>query len=256
MKAIVLLLCLAGVAAATPNPRLAVGLDEHVGDRVPRGLVFTDSTGRTVALGSLIDGKRPVVLVLAYARCSMLCSVVLRGVAEAVRTSELAAGRDYLPVVVSLDSRETPDEAARRQNRLLEDIGRADRDVWPYLVGDEASVAALARVLGFHYAWDPKTEQYAHPAVIFVLTPDGRIAEYLHGISYDGLASAVSRAARGVLTTAVARDLLSCFRFDPSLRHYESDIALLYRLGALLVLLALIALITALVLWERRHGAP
>ncbi len=255
MRAIVVLLCLARVATATPNPRLAAGLDEHVGDTVPRQLVFTDSTGHSVPLARFFDGKRPVVLVIAYARCSMLCSVVLRGLVEAVRTSTLEPGRDYLPVVVSLDSRETPDEAARRQNRLLDDAGYPrQRDAWPYLVGNEASIATLARSLGFRYAWDPQTEQYAHPAVVFVLTPEGRIAEYLHGVTYE-LTPAVTRAAHGELTTAIARDLLSCFRFDPSLRRYEANIALLYRLGAALVLIALAALITALVIWERRRGA-
>lgn len=257
MRALVIVIALTGVAAATPNPRLAVGLDEHVGTMVPRELVFTDSTGHPVSLGRFLDGKRPVVLALAYARCSMLCSVVLRGLVEAVRASELELGRDYLPLVVSLDSRETPDEAARRQNRLLDDAGHpGSRGAWPYLVGDERSVAALASALGFRYAWDPKTEQYAHPAVVFVLTPEGRIAEYLHGITYDGLAASVTRAGRGELTTAIARDLLSCFKFDPSLRRYETEIAVMYRLGALLVLLALGALITALVLWERRNGGP
>lgn len=247
---------LAGIAPAAPNPRLAVGLDEHVGARVPRGLVFTASTGERVPLARFLDGRRPVVLVMAYARCTLLCSVVLRGIAGGVRASELVPGRDYLPLVVSLDPRETPDEAARRQNKLLEDIGhRADRGSWPYLVGDEPSIRALADALGFRYAWDPDTEQYAHPAVAFVIAPDGRIAEYLPGVMFDQLDAAVRRAERGELTSSVTRDLLACFHFDPSLRRYETKIALLFRLGAGLVLATLVAIIAALVLWERRRRA-
>ena len=241
-------------AFATPNPRLAVGLDEHVGRSVPGELAFTDSSRRTVRLAQLFDGERPVVLVLAYARCQMLCSVVLHGIADAARRDAAAIGRNYLPVIISLDSRETPDEAARRQNRLLADVGRSgDRDAWPYLVGDATTIARLADVLGFRYAWDPDTQQYAHPAVVFVLTPSGRIAEYLRGVTFDAMPAAVARAHRGELTNSTTRDLLSCFHFDPSLRRYGPQITLLYRLSAGVVLAGLTAMIAALVAWERRR---
>ena len=241
-------------ALAASDPRLAIGLDEHVGAQVPRALTFTDSTGHRIALGDLFDGHRPIVLVMAYARCTMLCSVVLHGIADAVRTSPAIVDRDYLPVIVSLDPRETPDEGARRQNTLLDDLHRpGDRAAWPYLVGDAVSVAALADSLGFRYAWDPKTEQYAHPAVVFVLTPDGRIAEYLRGVQFGGLADAVDRAKSGALTTSTAQDLLSCFHFDPSLRRYGSRIALFYRIGAGFVLVSLATMVLGLLMWERRR---
>src|SRR5205085_9259843 len=111
-----------------------------------------------------------------------------------------------------------------------------DRARWPYLVGDEAAVRSLANTLGFRYAWDPDTKQYAHPAVVFVLTPDGRVAEYVRGVTFDGLGAAIARAGRGELTSSTTRDLLSCFHFDPSLRRYETKISLLFRLGAGVVL--------------------
>jgi protein SCO1/2 len=254
MRSALLLLLVARVASAAPEPRLAIGLDERVGAEIPRQLVLTDSMGRRAPLGQLFDGTRPVVLVMAYAHCTMMCSVVLRGLADAMRSSPVVAGRDYVPVVVSLDPRETVDEAARRQNKLLEDIGRrGDRAAWPYLVGDAPTIAALADGLGFRYAWDPHTQQYAHPAVVFVLTPDGRIAEYLRGVTFDGLAPAVHRAVRGELTRSVAQDLLRCFHFDPALRRYGARIALLYRLGASVVLVSLATMIVALVTWERRR---
>ncbi len=248
------LLALAIAAQGAQPARLQIGLDEHVGARIPASLVFTDTTGKPVALGQLFDGKRPVVLVMAYAKCTMLCSVVLRGIAEAARKTGPALDRDYLPVIVSLDPRETWNEGARRQNMLLGEIGRPDqRGAWPYLVGDAASVAVLANALGFRYAWDEDTQQYAHPAVVFVLKPDGRIAEYLRGITYDTLPDAVSRAARGDVTPALTHELLECFHFDPSLRRYEAKISLFLRLGGAVVLATLIALIASLVAWERRR---
>jgi len=221
---------------------------------VPPQLVFTDTTGRPVALGSYL-GQRPVVLVLAYARCRMLCSVVLHGMTDAVHASHYIPGRDFTPIVVSLDPDETVDEGARRQAKLLADIGRPnERSAWPYLVGDDASIHALADSLGFHYAWDERTQQFAHPAVVFVLTRDGRIAEYVRGVVFDGLDAAIERAARGEVTPSTARDLLRCFHDDPARRRYEARLQLAFRIGATVIFCALLALVAGLVSWERRRG--
>jgi protein SCO1/2 len=222
-----------------------VGIVEHLGAPIPRDLAFTDTTGERVTLGDAFRGK-PGVLVMAYARCTMLCNVVLHGIADRVRASAL--GDDFVPVVVSLDPRETPVEAAKRQARLVEDSGHA----WPYLVGDDASIHALADAVGFRYTWDPTTEQYDHPAVVFVLTADGRIAEYVRGVTFDDLDDAIRRAARGAITTSAAADLLRCFHFDPSLHRYGAQIELFLRVGAALILAALAAIVIVLVRWGRR----
>jgi protein SCO1/2 len=224
------------IALALTTAMATAQLDEHVGARVPTELI-----------GPTLDGHRPVVLALAYARCRMLCSVVLRGLAEAVRDTP-GAGRDYLPVVVTLDPRETPAEADARQAKLLADAGLDDARDWPYLVGTDAQIHALAGALGFHYAWDPDTQQFAHPAAVFVLTPDGRVAEVLRGVTYPDLDAAVARAARGELTPDAARDTIACFHFDPALRRYQARIAWLFALGGAVVLGG----VGALFLWIRR----
>ena len=40
-------------------------------------------------------------------------------------------------------------------------------------------VAELTRAVGFRYAWDEASRQFAHPSGQVVLTPQGRIAHYL-----------------------------------------------------------------------------
>lgn len=253
------MIALVVAAALAAGPALDVGIDEHVGARVPLALAFTDSSGARVTLRDVLapgDGK-PTVLVMAYARCTMLCSVVLRGVADGVKAGRLAPGRDFHLVVVSLDPRETPDEAARVQAALLERLGRtSDRRAWPYLVGAPEAVGALARSLGFRYTWDARTEQYAHPAVVFVLTPDARIAEYLRGVSFPDpiLDDAVTRAAAGQLTPDAAQDIVRCFHFDPSLRAHQAAIAAYFQIGAGLVFGGLAILVLALFVHERRRG--
>lgn len=256
-----------GLALWLAGPRAAVGagagpgalaaeidLEERPGAELPLGLSFVDSSGRHVRLADYFDGERPVILVLAYARCRLLCNVVLRGVAEAIRAASQVAGRDYVPLVVSLDSRENPDEAARRQRGLLDAAGLADRAGWPYLVGDEPSVRQLAAALGFHYRWDPATEQYIHPAAIFAITPRGRIAEYLRGIEFPMLSAAIARAGRGEITRSVRTDLLRCFDFSPAARRYGDRIERFFQIGALALFALSIGAVASLTALVRRHG--
>jgi protein SCO1/2 len=196
MTALALAAAVGAVASAGPGPLGAIGLDDRVGQVVALDVPLKSSLGDEVTLARYLAPNRPVVLVLAYARCRMLCSVVLRGLADAIRGSlaHVEPGRDYTPVVVSLDPKESPAEAYARQATLLGDagLGAGRRETWPYLVGTETSIRTLADSLGFHYAWDPQTEQFAHPAVVFTVAPDGRLARALRGGSYDALPWAFS----------------------------------------------------------------
>lgn len=254
------LLGLAPAAAAQPArpPVLRdVGLDEHVGDKIPLDLAFTDAAGRRIQLRQLFDGK-PVVLVLAYMRCKMLCSLVLHATTEAVRGMKLALGRDYRLVTVSIDPGDDAATLAVRRDTLLARAGHAgEPERWTFLVGGERPIHALADALGFHYTYDPATEQFAHPAVVFVLEPDGTIARYLQGVQLDPreLADAIRDAAAGRLASrSIAETVLSCFHFDPSGRAHREAIRRYLQIGGAAIVLMLVASITTLVVWERRRG--
>jgi len=256
--AIIAMLCLSSSSSAQPAPdaMIGAGVTERIGAVVPPAIPFKQVRGDRTTIGGFFDGSRPVLLVLAYARCTMLCSLVLRGVANVAREMQREPGRDYQLVLVSLDARETVDEAARKQATLLAELGRGDgRWRWPYLLGTRAAIDAVAGALGFRYAWDPRTEQYAHPAVIFVLTPDGRVARYLHGVQFDPVevAAALDDAAAGRLAaTTTSEDVLRCFRFDPASRRAGARAQLFLRIGAAAIFALSFAGIALLIGWERR----
>src|SRR5207237_3024918 len=119
-----------------------------------------------------------------YFECPMLCSLVLQGLAASIRQSGLEVGRDFDAVTVSFDPADGPRTAADRRRRLLASLGIADApwSTWPFLTGTAPAVAELAASVGFGYAYDRSIRQFAHPAVIVVLTPDGRVARYLYGV--------------------------------------------------------------------------
>jgi len=195
-----------------------------------------------------------VVLVLAYYRCPLLCDLVLQGISGALRELGWTPGRDYLGLTVSIDPKDRPAAAHLKQTAVLQAIGQTGARAeagWPFLVGDEASIHALADSVGFRYAYDPQSEQFAHPAVAMVLTPDGRLSLYLYGVSFRLLdvRLALTEAARGRVGTIVDRLLLTCFRYDPSARRYGFYVSAVLKGGASLALLAVGAFLA--VLWRR-----
>jgi protein SCO1 len=255
-----LLALAAAPAAAEPSPPPAlqgVGVEDRVGARIPLDLPFTEVGERRVRLGDYFGDGKPVLMVLAYVRCRMLCSLVLQATVDAVRAMPLEVGRDYRLITVSIDPDEESAAAAQRRAELLARIGRPDQpDRWTYLVGGERPIRALADRLGFRYRWDPHTEQFAHPAVLFVLTPDGTIARYFQGIapSPAEIAAALRRAASGrVVNEPVAQRVLSCFRFDPAERAHRALIDRCLQIGGALIVLAVAGLVIGLLMWERRR---
>jgi len=249
-----LLWLLTTVAHAAPSAR-DVRIDEQVGAQVPLDAVFMTPEGEPTPLRAFTTGAQPTLLVFAYARCKALCSVVLDSATRLMRgLPELEAGRDYRPLVVGLDPTQTLEEA-RRHRALLR---RKNTDALTYLLAKPTQLEALADRVGYRYAWDARTEQYAHPAVLIVLDRHGRVARYLHalGTTPAELETAL-REANGegtpTLAGSLAGDILQCFRFDPALRSHREAIQTYFRLGGAVIFAMLASLVVTLLVWERRR---
>jgi protein SCO1/2 len=227
---------------------------EHLGAKLPPELRFVDAGGRRVALGSLFDGKRPVLLVLAYYECPQLCSLVLDAATQAIRQLEpdgFALGSQYRAVTISFDATERVDQAARKQAGVLGKLGVQLTDdgsaAWPFLVGDDASVRALTAQLGYRFLRDPRTGAIAHPAVAVVLTPDGTISRYLYGIDYPArdLKLALLQASDGKTGSFGDRVVMRCFRYDPATRRYGLFVARFMEAGGVMILAIVLAMFRA-----------
>jgi protein SCO1/2 len=136
----------------------------------------------------------------------------------------------------------------------LERAGLATGDHWPFLVGQEASIRRVADSLGFSYRWDPASEQFAHPAVIFTLSPQGRVSGYFYELTPDPSAVTAALLGRGTSPArSVGAAVLSCFRFDALGRKYGSVVQRFFQVGAGSVALALALGVGTL--WRRERRA-
>jgi protein SCO1/2 len=232
-----------------------VRIEEKLGNAVPRDVPLVGADGLPWKLEQAFDGTRPVLLALVYYDCPMLCGLILSGMAKAMRESGLALGKDYQAVTISFDPEEKPAQGAERRRGYLQSMGRQDqgRD-WPFAVGTAAATRSVADAVGFHYAQDPATGEWAHMAAIFVLTPDGKVSRYLYGVEFapKDLRLALVEAAGGKVGTSFDRFLLTCYRYDPASRKYEPYVLGIVRAAALATLFALGGLVGGLVWRERK----
>lgn len=249
-KVALLWLCAAAPARAELPAHPAAsqaGLEARPGARLPLELRFRAArAARPVSLEQAI-GALPTLFVLAYARCPLLCSLVLDALARAARGLPGAPGKDFRLVTLSIDPNESRASAAAKQRALVRRLGLppARAQAWSYLTGTAVTIRRVADAVGFEYAWDEQTNQFAHPAVVFVLTPGGRVSSYVQGLDLDPreLSSALERARRGeiVRRSGLVETVLRCFRFDPASRRYGTWIAAGLR-GAALLLVAAVGL--------------
>lgn len=244
-------------AAADERPSILreIGFDQHLGDSVPPDITLRDENGKSVRLGDYF-GKRPVVLSLNYYSCPMLCTVTLNGLASALDVLTYTAGKEFEVVTVSFDPKEKPELAAQKKKVYLQRYKRPGAaEGWHFLTGDAPDIDRLTKAVGFRYAWDAETKQFAHPAGVVVLTPEGKIARYLFGIDYapKDLRFAVIEASEGRIGTPIDQVVLACYRYDPMTGRYGAAIMRMIRVGGVLTLLALGGFIT--VMLRREHAA-
>jgi protein SCO1 len=231
-----------------------INVIENLGDRIPSGLAFVNGHGKEVRVDGLLGQGKPIVVTMGYYRCPQLCNLVHEGLAKGLRAANLELGKDFLGLAVSVDPNEDPKSAVTNERRLLRALQHERPESWPFLMpadGSDEGARALAEAVGFKYKYDEQSKQFAHAAVAFVLTPEGKISRYLYGVDFPArdLRLAMVEASDGRVGTAFDRVLLTCFKYDPMVQRYTPYVFGFVRIGALLSFVALAILLA--VLWRR-----
>jgi len=227
---------------STVLPPILKGINfvQRLGNQIPLDATFQDENGKIVRLGSYF-GKKPVVLILAYYRCPMLCTLVMDGAAKAFKQLSFDLGDQYDALTVSFDPRDTPADSKAHQAQYLKVYGHPDAvNSWHFLTGKKDQIDRLTDAVGFHYAYDPRTGQYVHTAGIVVITPAGKVAQYFYGVTYDPqfLRLALVQSSKDKIGSIVDQILLYCCTYNPDTGRYQATIATVLQIaGALTILL-------------------
>jgi protein SCO1/2 len=154
----------------------------RVNDEAP-ALALVDQRGETISLDRF--RARPVLVTFAYGHCETVCPIV---VAEVLSAQRQLVDRSPAVVIITLDPwRDTP--------------GRLQSIASGWHMGSETHLLSGAppvveRALN---AWrvprvrNEKTGDLSHPAVVYVIGPDGRISYVV-----QGNAKAIAAAVRAL----------------------------------------------------------
>jgi len=131
-----------GPAASERIPILEnVRIDQKLDSQVPLDVPFVDEHNADVRFGDYF-GKRPVLLVLAYYQCPMLCNEVLSAMVGSIETLSFNPGRDFEVVVVSFNPGDTPAQAAEKKATYFKRYGRVGTEGgFHFLTGRRARTA-------------------------------------------------------------------------------------------------------------------
>ncbi len=186
----------------------------------------------------------------------MLCTQVLNGVESGLKELPTDIGKQFDVVTMSIDPTESHVLAKVKQEMYMGMYGRPGAaQGWHFLTGDEPQIKQLADAVGFRYAYDPDTKQFAHASAIMMLTPEGKISRYFYGIQYPSrdLRLGLVEASEGKIGSPVDEIFLFCYHYDPATGKYGLLISHVIQAGGALTVLVLgIAL---LILFRGEHYA-
>lgn len=240
-----------------PSILQQVSISQNLNAQISPDLAFHDETGKTVRLGDFF-GRKPILLSLVYFECPALCTEVLNGQLRTMKAISLDLGKDYEAVTVSFEPKDTPALAEAKRDVYAGQYARPGAvDHWHFLTGDQPSIDVLMKAVGFHYAYDSASRQYAHAAAIVVLTPDGRISRYFYGVQYPSrdVRLGLVDASGGKIGTPTDHAILFCYQYDPETGKYGFFIMNIVRLFAGLTVAALGLYMFVNFRRERRRGA-
>lgn len=234
-----------GLRPVVPGPLetalKGVRLDQKLDAQVPLHLRFRDETGKSVELREYF-GQKPVMLMLIQYQCTMLCNEEMNVLIESMKRMSFTPGKEYNLLIVSIDPREQPEFANEKKKAYLQEYGRPTAAAgWHFLTGDGPSIQGLADAVGFHYVYDQRSDQYAHPDGVIILTPHGKIARYFFGLTYPAqdLRFGLVEAAGNKIGTPLDAIALLCFHYNAVTGRYALVMIRVVQLGAIVTVLGL-----------------
>lgn len=220
-------------------------IDQHLNVTLP-SVPFVDETGKPVNTGDYFGKGKPAVLALVYFKCPMLCSEELDGLVQGLAMVHLDPAKDFNVLVVSIDPTDTPIDALKEKKLYTKRYARpGTEDGWHFLTGNQASIDAVTKAVGFGYVKIPspdgKTTQFAHASAIQILTPEAKIAQYYLGVEYapKDLLLGLVEASDHKIGSPVANILTYCYHYDPHRNKHSLIVARVVQLGGMITVAGL-----------------
>ena len=163
---------------------------------------------------------------------------------------------DFDVLTVSFDPAEKPELAAAKKSEYLRLYDRPGAEAgWHFLTGDADPIRRLTDAVGFRYRWDEQQKQFIHPGGIMILTPSGKVSQYLIGVDYPPQVLDQSLRAAGARQIGQPDEqrVLYCFLRDPHTGKLVLVITRAIHVGGVLTVLSIALLMYFMM---RKHPTP
>lgn len=233
-----------------------IGFEQHLNTQIPLTLPFRDEQGNDVRLADYF-GKRPVILIMGYRDCPMMCSQVLSELTRSLKPLTQSLGKDFDIINVSINPREKAAEADSQRRIFTKLYNRPDAlKGWHGLTGNQPAIDTLAQAIGFKYKYNEKMGSYIHTAGFIMVTPSGRISRYFFGVEYPArdLKYGLEAAAESKIASPIDKVVMYCYEYDEKTGKYSFAIMNVIRILGVATALALGTFLLAMVRRDRRMG--
>ena len=229
-------------SSATPDQLKGVAIKEKLGQQIDLNLTVRNESGQPVTLGSFFKSDKPILLSPVYFNCPGLCNFHFNGVTEALKKIDWNPSEKFDVIAFSFDSKENSELAQKKKANYMKMYARpGTENGFHFLTADENTIKKLTESLGFEFRWNEAAQEWSHASAAIIITPEGQISRYLHGIEFDpkDLKLALNEASRGSVGNIIDSVILYCFKYDEHQSKYGLQVFRVVQLGGLLTVLIL-----------------
>ena len=239
-----------------PDAVKGVKIAEHLGEMIPRPLMVRRSDGLAINLWDELGDGKPVILVMAYYTCPLLCPLTFETLARTLSDVDYTVGKDFRVVVVGFDPSNTDEQAQSQKALTLQTYDRAItptiEDGFVFTIASKENARRLGDAIGFVYK-DLGNGSFAHPAALTVLTPRGVVSRYIYSLDYKprDVKLALLEATKGKIGKSIGDYFLhTCFVWDPQEGSFTIQAFRIMQLAGAATVVLLTALIGGLFLLQ------
>lgn len=241
-----------------PDELAGVGIEEKLGQQLDLNLLVTQEDGKVVPLSTFFKSHKPVIFSPVYFSCPGLCNFHLNGVVDTLKTLDWSAGQQYEVVAFSFDAKENAEVASKKKNNYLKVYDRAGTENgWHFVTADQETITKVTEQVGFKFKWNDKVNEWSHASAAIVISPEGKISRYLHGIQFEArdVKLALNEASNGKVGNLMDAAMLFCFKYDRHQSKYGLQVYRVMQLaGAFTIAILAVWLIPVMIRARRENG--
>lgn len=179
----------------------------------------------------------PIILILIYYKCNMLCNVSLLNLHDSIKKNNLQIGKDYKVITLGFDSSEDINLIDLKKKYLNIENDEINKNWNFFIISSKEDSNKLTNSLGFKYKYDFKTKEYSHAAGIFIISSNYKLVSILWGTNYNKTDIEISIQNAFLNKNTIFNSvLLNCFHYISDFSKYGNYIFYFIRISILFII--------------------